>query len=1040
MNATQASEIYIVEASAGSGKTYALSKRYIHLLLQENVYPKSIKNILAITFTNKATREMKERILEFLKKIALNTYKNPEEEKELLKNLDKNTAKQKALDLLDHIIQNYNFFQVKTIDSFVNIILSGCAYSLKLPANFEITKEYTEYLKYSLDEFIDTANNNKKHLKLIENFLKQYIFLENKSNWLPKKDIFSLIQFMFSKATLYGTQFQKFDFGDIDIFKEKKKILAKYSAISKKLPEGTNKTFINALNNFLQKNKESFDFDSLANSITSYTIKVNKGCCLDPDTEKEWVNIQNNLRELAEKEAYSLLNCYIDIFEPVYKNLKEYSHKEDILFLGELNHQANELINQNSITVPELYYRLAARYQHYLIDEFQDTSRLQWQNLHLMVEDALASGGSLYYVGDKKQAIYRFRAGDVSLFEDVKKLLGQFKKNEQTLSTNYRSDKEIVDFNNKIFSPENLERLFSNHQHKEESDPKFLNSNDIKTITETFKESHQTAYNNENSGYVSTEAIECENSEDKKEKIKEKTINLLSELKGRFNLKDIAILCRDNSSVELISGWLVESNINVESEKTLNIKNNNYIKEIISFLKFLNSPIDNLAFTGFILGNIFISVSGLSKEALEKFILKYRHVEKRITLYKEFKNTYPDIWENYIEEPFKNVGFIRLYELLIDILRRLKILENFPENHGFFAHLLELIKKSEEKHSNLTDFLEYLDELEDENTFVNFSGADAVKVLSIHKAKGLSFKTVIIPFLEIDISGIGPGAKGKDVAYTVIPEKDHLKMVKLTSKYHKLSEKISIQYKQEYIKSLIDELNTTYVALTRAKNEMHIFIPYGRKNTNNIAQSLIPENYLKKGVKKTLPSHTEKIDKILTIPAPQYKTWIGFLKDELIDIGTVKNRNNILKGKILHFMLSMIGNLKDCELAQIMTDIRSKTIIEYPNIDNFSEFELIIKKAIESKETRNIFYIDNGEVFQEKEIIDMSGQTKRIDRLIIKTNEAWIIDYKTKGETAEDYRKQLSEYINIIKNLYPEKKVRGFLLFLEDIRIEEIHE
>jgi ATP-dependent exoDNAse (exonuclease V) beta subunit len=1037
MHAEQSSEIYIVEASAGTGKTYALSKRYIKLLLDDNIHPQTIRNILAITFTNKATREMKERILEFLKKIALDSYKDSNEKEEILQGLHKNKVRQKALDLLDYIIQNYNFFQVKTIDSFVNIILSGCAYSLKLPANFEIAKEYTEHLTYNLDEYIETANHEKSAREIIETFLEQYIFLENKNNWLPKKDIFNLIQFMFSKTMSYGMPFKKFDLKGIVVLKEKKKILSKYNEIRNKLPEGTNKIFLNALNNFLQKNTENFDFDQLSSGMTNESIRVNKGCVIPSEVEKEWSKLQTDLRKLAEKEAYSLLNCYIDIFNPVYKNLREYAHKEDILFLGELNHQAHKLIDQNSITVPELYYRLAARYRHYLIDEFQDTSRLQWQNLYLMVEDAIASGGSLYYVGDKKQAIYRFRAGDVSLFEDIKQKLQQFNPQPTTLNTNYRSDKVIVDFNNKVFSPENLAHLLSTHQPTDESSAKTLDASNINEIREIFKDSQQIPYNSKESGYVNAEAVEYANIEDKEEKIKEKIIALISELKERFQLKEIGILCRDNASVELVSGWLVEANINVESEKTLNIKNNKHIKEIISFLKFLNSPIDNLAFSSFILGDIFTSASQTSREQLEKFILKYRHIEKKIILYREFKKTYPEIWENYIKESFKNVGFIRLYELAIDILRRFNVLDNFSDNHGFFAHFLEIIKKTEDTHNNLTDFIEYLDDVEDENTFVNFSGSDAVKILSIHKAKGLSFNAVIVPFLELDISDIGPGSKGKDVAYTAIPEENDLTMVKLTSKYHRLSDKIAKQYKEEYIKSLIDELNTIYVALTRAKNEMHIFIPYAATGTKNIAQFLIPEGYFKNGTKQlTINEYTEETSAI--IPSPKYKTWIGFLKDEFIDIETVKNRNSILRGKILHFMLSMISSLKDHKLTEIMPEIKRKTIAEYPITDNFSEFESIINKVIDNTTTKDFFYIDNEEVFQEKEIVDSSGQTKRIDRLIIKKNEVWIIDYKTKGEIIEDYKKQVLEYINIIQNIYPDKKTRGFLLFLEDIKIEEI--
>jgi ATP-dependent exoDNAse (exonuclease V) beta subunit len=1037
---TQTPNVYIVEASAGSGKTYALSKRYIDLLFQEKTPPHEIKNILAITFTNKATKEMKERILGFLKEIALNLCK----EEILFSVTDKNTAKEKASVILDYIMQNYSFFQVKTIDSFVNIILSGCAYSLKLPANFKIAKEYEEFLSYALNEYIDRASKDNGARETIEHFLRQYIYLENKNNWLPKNDMFKLIQSMFTKSTLYGKPFRQFNLGTTNILREKEKILEKYKNIYNNLPEEIDKTFANTINRFLHDNDKSFDFSFLSNtkSLIRDAVKVKKGGVIPPKIEKEWSTLQEDIRKLAEKEAYSLLNCYIDIFNPVYKSLTEYAHKEDVLFLSELNRRANELINQNSITVPELYYRLAARFRHYLIDEFQDTSRLQWENLHLMIEDAVSQNGTLYYVGDKKQAIYRFRAGDVSLFDDIKDKFSKFKIKDDKLITNYRSGKIIVDFNNAVFSSNNLKDILSSCQPKDEESLKVLGPNDIKEITGIFDCPKQLPYNNVETGYVRTELVKCEDTEDKEEKIKEKLIPLVLELKKRSMPKDIGILCRENRDVELVSRWLIEAGINVESDKTLNIKNNKYIKEIISFLKFLNSPIDNLSFSSFVLGNIFSSVSGMGREKIESFILKYRYVKGNLALYKEFKNTYPQIWKEYIEESFKNVGFIRLYELLIDIFRKFKIIGNFPSFHGFFVHLLEIVKKLEDKYDSLSSFLEFFDELDDENVYVNYSGSDAVCALSIHKAKGLGFGIVIIPFLELDINDIGPGSKGKDTSYTVTEENNHLLVLKLTSKYNKLSDKIAAEYKKEYIKSLIDEINASYVALTRAKYEMYIFIPFGMKGTNNIARFLIPNDCFERGilaagpVRNSISRGTSSPE--FTIPAPQYKTWIGFLKNEFIDIETIKNKNNILKGEILHYALSLIGNLKGKDSSVAIAEAFKETVSEYPAISDFCEFEPIIEKVIENINTRCFFYIDDGEVFTEKEIVNKDGHTKRIDRLIVKKDIILVIDYKTRGDITEGYKNQIEEYIEILKNIYPDKQIKGFLLFLEDTRVEEL--
>src|SRR3989338_2339124 len=185
-------EVRVVEASAGSGKTYALAKRYVQLLLTPSLISENIsmRQILAITFTNKASLEMKARILHFLKKIALGQLSVLETE-DILKpiQLDPIKASQRAFSVMEELIRQYNFFQVQTIDSFINALLSGCALKVGLSANFKIKTKSREYLGYSLDQLIDQAHDKREIYTIFENFLHQYLFIENRSGWFPKKDI-----------------------------------------------------------------------------------------------------------------------------------------------------------------------------------------------------------------------------------------------------------------------------------------------------------------------------------------------------------------------------------------------------------------------------------------------------------------------------------------------------------------------------------------------------------------------------------------------------------------------------------------------------------------------------------------------------------------------------------------------------------------------------------------------------------------------------------------------------------------------------------
>ena len=183
-------EVRVVEASAGSGKTFALAKRYVQLLLNPDLHFEQvpIRNILAITFTNKAAFEMKARILDFLKRIALKSLSS-DEARDILGpiGVDEDTASHKAYAIMEELIHNYNFFQVQTIDSFINALLSGCAFKVGLSANFKIRRNYSEYLERSLDQMIDAAGQNKNVQKTFERFLHQYLYLENKTGWFPKK-------------------------------------------------------------------------------------------------------------------------------------------------------------------------------------------------------------------------------------------------------------------------------------------------------------------------------------------------------------------------------------------------------------------------------------------------------------------------------------------------------------------------------------------------------------------------------------------------------------------------------------------------------------------------------------------------------------------------------------------------------------------------------------------------------------------------------------------------------------------------------------
>jgi ATP-dependent helicase/nuclease subunit A len=1034
------SQVFIVEASAGSGKTYTLAKRYVSLVLDPLLKPEEIplSSILAITFTNKAAFEMKNRILDLLKKIALDQFSSPEEKQDILKaiNADERFLRQKAHLALDYLIRNYNFFQVQTIDSFINALLSGCAFKLNLSASFKIKNDYSDYLSCSLDRLVDKASQDKEIYKLFDEFLRQYLYLENRSGWLPKRDILKTMETLLVYTNTYGGDFKKFNGTSSDLISLKKKIFQELVELNDSLPAGTDKRFQAKLAKLLVEKKGSIDLEEVSTYFDRENFPANKGANASKITLLLWDNIRSTIRQLCETEAFILFNCYIDMFERFFSEFKFAAVKDDVVFLSELNRQARQLFDSQFVTVPELYFRLSGRFSNYLIDEFQDTSFLQWKNIFPLIEDGLSSAGTLFYVGDKKQAIYRFRGGEVLLFDQVKSELTAFRQEESVLSKNYRSREEIVKFNNSLFSTGNLTRAINAINEQRTTSAIVLTPEDISDIVCFYKDSQQTNRPDKSGGLVKVEAISGADEEHNAALTRQRLIETVKDLSQRFDYRDIAILARSNDEVELCASWLLEAGIPVESDKTLNIREQSFIKELVSLLKFLRSPIDNLSFASFITGDIFLKASGLRKEEIGNFLFdlgKTRRQEKNLYYYRKFREEFPEVWENFIAEFFKNVGFIPLYELAVSIISKFRVLQNFPQFQGFFMRLVELISEQEEDHPTINEFLNFFDLARDEELYVDISLANSVRVLTIHKSKGLEFRAVITPNVSLDI----------DIKNNIVyPEGNFLSLLRLKKEYVKFSPSLEKIYRQEYIKAWIDELNNIYVAFTRARDELYVFVPLKNGNRFNCAQLLfsgLDFQIGKAGNFPQMPNSPAEKSELFNIAPAEFSDWIPLLKDEYIPADTLQNRESLIQGQAMHLVLSFIGDLSDKDIDPIIERALSKAAWEFPQSIKSRDLKTLISGFIMRKNWKQFFFCQGAEVFQEKEFITGRGQTKRIDRLIVKDGLVLIADYKSSPDLKEENILQMREYIALAKEIYLNKAVKGYFLYFDRPDIEEIN-
>ncbi len=1031
-------EVRVVEASAGSGKTHALAKRYVGLLLQTaQETPLAVKHILAITFTNKAAGEMKARIIALLKRLALGQLP-AQQEHELLAPLGMSAARAKVLagSLMEDLIRNYHFFQVQTIDSFMNTLLAGCAFKINLSSRFRIKRNAADYLQLSLDELIDAAHEDKHIMRLFEVFIRQYLFLDNRGGWFPKKDLLGMLMLLFSQLNTYQKPFLTFALDGADMLEQKKSFLKLAGDLQRDLPQEVDKKFAGSLQSFLQQHSAGFDIDNVSRYFGRPQLPVRAEGEISGEQKRQWERSRQLLRSICLQEAYGSFNPYVDLFHAVMGYFGRLQTREDVLFLQQLNKKTGELFDEGAVTLGELYYRIAVRLRHYLIDEFQDTSLSQWHNLRLMIEDALAEGGSLFTVGDKKQAIYGFRGGHSRLFAHIELTYGAFNFTRETLSINRRSHRAIVEFNNRIFNPLHLgafARALEKQDTLKDKDIVF-NPSDMDRLQHVFGTACQTHRDDLPHGAVRVTLVSGRTKEQREAAIRLSLLAIVQDVRQRFALGDVAVLTRNNAQAQQVTQWLIEAGVHAQSERTSDVKRHPLICELLAFLRFVHAPVDNAAFAQFLLGQVFPKAAGLFPGELQQFLFSCRRskaAKGEVYFYKVFREAYPKQWQEFFEEFFSRAGAYPLYELAVSLCGRLRCVELFPDAQGFVMHFLELIKRREEDGCDMETFLNYFEALEDEERFVPMPSQDAVKILTVHKAKGLEAKVVIIPFLEMTIK---PGAADKKgtQSFTWDIEEGGMRLLRLKESYGRFCDELRERYAYEYKEAFFSELNNVYVALTRAVWENHVLIPERTGSRVNPVQFLVPPDMFSSGELRQPQSEAVRQPQAKQfLPVGQHQQWIDKLQEETFDEGLVRAQAR-RSGEIMHFCLSQLKNLSGADVAGVLEEAVAHTAGYFGPGHDWGRVREKLRLALDQPAWKPFFYLPAAaEVLCEQEMVTRKGQTRRIDRLIIFPTEVWAVDFKSSRLEEGRHQEQINEYAALLRALYPHKKTEGFLLYLD---------
>jgi ATP-dependent exoDNAse (exonuclease V) beta subunit len=1006
----------ILKASAGSGKTYSLTERFVQFLLSGKIPQNHLRNILAITFSNNAAKEMKERILSWLKDIY---FKNPEKIKELseIVSLKEDHLAAKAGAVIDDILRNYTEFQVKTIDSFMTSIYKASAIDLGYSPDFDIVMAPENIMAYAFNRFLRGVREKTPEAEFLEKLLE--IILESRGGesaylWDPSKDFLEETVELYNKLS--------------GIVKEAKiiDVEKKIESMKKEIRDTAE-----SLHGLIEKSgltkSQGSSFYKILEIVrgNNFPDLVNKGLINVPVTKpkkegetwyekisEQWALLGNKIKKYIELYATTYYIPYLKIYEAFKDILEGVKKREGTIFIHDINKKLSDYLDHE--IVPDVYFRIGETIYHYLIDEFQDTSPIQWANLFPLIENSLSQGGSLFVVGDTKQAIYGFRNADYEIMKGLesKNPFSSALHNVKELEINYRSLEGVVDFSKAFFK-----KVIANHDKYREP----ASRSGLIDYEQRVKQGHG------GSGYV--EVIRCEKKDDEPAE-KQKIQGLIKDLIQRgYSYSDIAILAFRNEDVVNITTWLNEVKVPFISYSSLDIRTRKITAEIVALLTFLDSPPDDLSFAGFVLGDIFRKALERNQKvkfkAYHEFLFRNR---KKTPLYKVFQEEFPELWKIYFEDLFKSTGYLPLYDLVSEIYCLYRVFDHFKEEEATLIKILEVIKNFEgEGRNNPGDFLKCASDEEAGEadwTIDVPEGIPAVKVMTIHKAKGLQSPVAIVLVYE----EISRGFK-----YILDEEPDGVHLLKINQQIMKASSFLQEKYEEERLKDLVNKLNTLYVGFTRAQDELYIVGVQGKRNQFpiDLLQTMDSQIGSRKTPHLRSPEFGQEDLKLYHHPEP-----IKFPFAVIEEL----NLEERLRGEFIHRVLYFIDGLDENiepELERIIKRVNDELKTNYP-------VETMKRKLLEflnHEEIKPYFQAMPGRAIRkEQDFSDPRGNLFRMDRVTFEEDQVSVIDYKTgtDKEAEKEYISQLKNYIRILKEIYPDKNVEGVIAYVDLKEIRKV--
>lgn len=1055
--------LVIYRSSAGSGKTRTLAKEYLKLALKHK--SGYFRHVLAVTFTNKATQEMKERIVRYLNDFIEGRENSLEQElKQELKQSDVE-FKENCNELRSLILHQYSQFSISTIDAFFQKVIRSFTREAGLSGDYRLEVDNEAVLEEVVNNLIDEIGEDKDLKRwLVDLSIKN---LENDKPWDVRRGLID-----------FSNEILKEDFKLIERDFNKKTSDRKF--LKDLLAElgKTTGSFVNHVQTLAKKGFQLIEAEGLDSSDFKYQggagykffknltdlskvkefkepgVQVTRDLADANNWPALKTNRKNEVFKLASTHLLPLMLEILDYREKHYsralsaevvlenfyafglmadisKKLQEYKSENNMMLLADAPQFLQELIGDSD--APFIYEKTGSFFKNYLIDEFQDTSNLQWRNFVPLINESLSSNNRNVIVGDVKQAIYRWRGGDLTLLQEkLERQIGNDRVAHVNLSDNYRSAANIISFNNQFFKTASQ---FVSHETGTQ-----LAANAYADVDQDIKK----AYN----GFVDIQFIEDEKEQKWKEVAKEQLVKTLEDWQeAGVRLKDIAILVRTNGEGQELVAHL------------LNYKNSAEAKSTCKYDVISNESlrIDGAASVNLILAAMRYLHNHLDVVARAELAYEFARIHQSgMALSDVFSVSNETVFESFLPQDFTqqklSLRKLPLFEMTEMLIRIFKLTEQEKELAYIQAFQDLVLNFYARERNDLQAFLEWWEDNKDsEKTSVKTSGSiDAAEILTIHKSKGLQFKYVIIPFCSwaLDHSSFKQPNLWVQADTPMFKDAGYLSV-----KYSKtLTDTVfDAYYRQERTQIFLDNVNILYVALTRAEIGLKIFAPFKKEvkkvsDVSGLLQYCIGENetmakYWDKAGQRwqtgtlEVSSTPETVDEeIKPIPLKQYP--VSRWRDKLVIRQAGKTYFNadvdekVKYGIHVHSVLSYIHTSQDIDAA-LQRAIHEGLLTTAEHAQVKAELEQLLGDPLISS-----WFAAGWDIRTEVPVILPGGEESRFDRLLIKDNKAIVIDFKTGTPSKADHHQVLA-YMDILRNMNF-TEVEGYVLYVRTGEVVEV--